>query len=161
MGAHTVGQMTHEIFQDALKDRIVGMEERVTFNGGKFKLVGHYDLLVEVKSERTVIDLKTTSLRRKNLPRSQHMKQLMAYQGMLGGIRGAILYINRSNWELSYLPQAFDKPAFSRIIAKLSEMALYEKRNEIPPPIPEYPEECSTEYTRCQYYQFCFPDDVD
>ncbi|MFV2015722.1 MAG: PD-(D/E)XK nuclease family protein, partial [Candidatus Heimdallarchaeota archaeon] len=161
-GAHISGQAIHEIVQTALKDDIIGMEEEVAFDGPSFHLVGHYDLLMENKDgEKIVIDIKSTSSPRDFLPNTQHLRQLMAYQGMLGGINGALFYIRRNNWEMTYFPQNFIKDEFSSIITKLSHLALMEEKN-ILPVIDEtiFETECNP-YFKCQYFNFCFPDYIE
>ncbi|MCY3410476.1 MAG: PD-(D/E)XK nuclease family protein [Candidatus Heimdallarchaeota archaeon] len=163
-GSSVVGQLIHETFQDALKERLgeaVKIEEEISVEVGarKAKLVGHYDLLLEVEGEQVVIDIKSTTSKRTYLPKQAHLKQLMAYQGMLGGIKGAILYVHRNDFEISYVPQEFDKQVFSAIIRKVSQLARYEAEKELPPAIPDLPDECGTSYWKCDYYPLCFPED--
>ncbi|MHA2401611.1 MAG: PD-(D/E)XK nuclease family protein [Candidatus Kariarchaeaceae archaeon] len=156
-GVSVVGQVIHETIQEALQSDILAMEEQVEFDGGRFKLVGHYDLLVEdIEGKKVVIDIKSTNTSRKYLPKPSHLRQLMAYQGMLSGIDGALLYVHRNNWEMSYVAQAFNKDEFSAIIMKLSKMAAHDEKNELPPAIPESDYECSIGSFHCQYYKFCF-----
>ncbi len=160
-GTNVAGQVIHESIQEALKDHILSMEKEITFDGGKFTLMGHYDLLIEdTNGERLVIDIKSTNSRRQYLPNTNHLKQLMAYQGMLGGIRGALLYVHRNNWELSFVINEFDKEVFTQIIMKLSQMALYEEKDELPPAIPAVADECISEFTQCQFYNFCFKENT-
>ena len=86
------------------------MEEEITLKVNDVTLVGHYDLLIEADDgQSVVIDIKTTISREEYLPKQPHLTQLMAYQGVLGGIRGGILYVNRNNFQLSYFPQEFKK----------------------------------------------------
>lgn len=161
-GASTAGQLIHEVLQEVLENKIHSMEEEITYNINDVILMGHYDLLVvdELTGDQIVIDIKTTSSDRKYLPSQRHLTQLMAYQGMLKGIRGAILYVNRNNFEFSYYPQEFSKESFSEIIKKIVTLASAERKKELPPPIPEYPDECANYAFKCKYYNYCFPEDV-
>lgn len=156
------GQLIHEIIQEILSKKIgnrLAVEEEVSYKVGKAVLKGHFDLLVENKyGEKIVIDIKTTNSKRLYLPKQAHLKQLMAYQGMLRGIRGAILYVNRNNWEMSYVPQSFDKEEFSKLVIKVTELAGYESRKELPPRQPALIDECGNEFFKCNFYDFCYPD---
>ena len=161
-GASTAGQLIHEALQEVLESKMHSMEEEVTYKINDVTLIGHYDLLVEdeLSGDMIVIDIKTTSARREYLPNRSHLSQLMAYQGMLKGIRGAILYVNRNNFDFTYYPQEFSKEKFSDIIKKIVTMASAERKKELPPPIPEYPEECANYSFKCEYYNYCFPEDI-
>ncbi len=166
-GASIPGQLIHETIQEILIDKIgdrVSVEEEVSITIGRSTLKGHYDLLIKDNNdELIVIDIKTTNSKREWLPKIAHMRQLMAYQGMLTamdnkkGIKGAILYVNRNNWELSYVPQEFNKESFTEIIKKITALAGYEDREELPPAVPALPDECGNEYWKCDYYSICFP----
>ncbi|MHA2249860.1 MAG: PD-(D/E)XK nuclease family protein [Candidatus Kariarchaeaceae archaeon] len=157
-GTNVAGQIIHEVIQEALKDEVISMEEEVKFEAGKFKLIGHYDLLLQLENgEKMVIDIKSTNTNREYLPAVPHLKQLMAYQGMLGGIRGALLYVHRNNWELSFVSQDFKKEKFTSIVMKLSQMAVFEEKGELPPAVPSLANECASERFKCQYYDYCYP----
>ncbi|MCE7734781.1 MAG: PD-(D/E)XK nuclease family protein [Candidatus Heimdallarchaeota archaeon] len=161
-GAHISGQAIHEIVQTALQNDIIGMEEEVSFDGPSFRLVGHYDLLMENnEGKKIVIDIKSTSSPRAYLPNKSHLTQLMAYQGMLGGIDGALFYIRRNNWEMTYFPQNYVKDKFSLIITKLSHLSFMEGKNTLPE-IDDtiFETECNP-YFRCPYFNYCFPDYVE
>jgi RecB family exonuclease len=135
------------------------MEEEVGTEIQGARLKGHYDLLLEMDSgERIVIDIKTTSAPRAYLPKEMHLRQLMAYQGMLGGIRGALLYVNRDTWDMSYVPQQFDKTMYSRLLVKLSTLYTAEQHKTLPPPQPEFDFECISTAYKCPFYDYCFPD---
>ncbi|MHA2504222.1 MAG: PD-(D/E)XK nuclease family protein [Candidatus Kariarchaeaceae archaeon] len=157
-GAHLPGQVIHEVIQEALQDRIESMEEEVTYTVGRATLKGHYDLLVKYDDGvQVVIDIKSTRSPRRYLPNKKHLRQLMAYQGMMGGIRGALLYVDRNTFEMSYVTQEFDKAAFNRLIKKISLLATYEEQGKLVPPVPEDDSECITTYYQCQFYGYCFP----
>lgn len=161
-GAHISGQAIHEIVQTALQNDIIGMEEEVSFDGRSFRLVGHYDLLMEKKNgEKIVIDIKSTSSPRAFLPNKAHLRQLIAYQGMLGGIDGALFYIRRNNWEMTYFPQNYNKDEFSSLITKLSHLALMEGKNKLPDIDDSIFESECNPYFRCPYFDYCFPDYVE
>jgi hypothetical protein len=158
-GPHIAGQVIHEVLQEALKARILSMEEEVGTEIQGARLRGHYDLLLKMENgEEIVIDIKTTSSPRMYLPKEMHLRQLMAYQGMMGGIRGAILYVNRESWEMSYVAQQFDKDSYSKLLVKLSTLFTAEKNGTLPPPLPEFDYECITMSYKCPYYNYCFPD---
>ncbi len=158
LGSHIAGQMIHETIQEALKADIHSIEQEVDMKIGNARIVGHYDILIEKNNERIVIDIKSTGSSRKNLPKKAHLTQLMAYQGMMKGIRGALLYVNRTNWELSYFPQEFNRDSFSKIIKKVMQLSRHENENTLPPAIPEDEFECEYYNYRCDFYDFCFPD---
>ncbi len=161
-GASTAGQLIHEVLQEVLESKIHSMEEEVSYKINDVTLIGHYDLLVEdeLTGEKIVIDIKTTSAKRLYLPNQSHLTQLMAYQGMLKGIRGAILYVNRNNFDFTYYPQEFSKVKFSDIIMKVVNLASAERGKKLPPPIPEYPEECANYSFKCEFYNYCFPANI-
>lgn len=161
-GASIAGQLIHEALQEVLESKMHSMEEEVTYIINDVTLIGHYDLLVvdELTGDQIVIDIKTTSAKRMYLPNQSHLTQLMAYQGMLKGIRGAILYVNRNNFDFTYYPQEFSKEKFSEIIKKIVTLASAERNKKLPPPIPEYPEECANYSFKCEYYNYCFPEDI-
>lgn len=157
-GAHISGQIVHEVIQDALADRILSMEVEISKRIGNAVLKGHYDLLMEYDTgEQVVIDIKSTKSPRQYLPSDKHLRQLMAYQWMLGGIDGALLYVNRNTFQMSYVSQVFDPDEFSKIAIKLSQLAKFEKDQILPPPIPEFDYECSNMSFQCPFYQYCFP----
>lgn len=162
-GAHISGQAIHEIVQTALEKDVVGIEEEVSLVGPNFKLIGHYDLLMkDEEGNKIVIDIKSTSAPRDFLPNKSHLKQLMAYQGMLDGIKGGLLYIKRNNWEMTFIPQDFNKTEFSNIITKLSHLALMEDKMKLPKIDPDiFETECKTPYWQCPYFEYCFPDYVE
>ncbi|OLS16946.1 MAG: hypothetical protein HeimC2_45240 [Candidatus Heimdallarchaeota archaeon LC_2] len=161
-GAHISGQAIHEIVQTALEKDVVGMEEEVSFEGPNFKLIGHYDLLMtDEEGNKIVIDIKSTGTYRHFLPNQAHLTQLMAYQGMLDGIKGGLFYIRRNNWEMTFIPQDFNKSEFSAIITKLSHLALMEEKMELPVIDPGiFETECKS-YFPCPYFNYCFPDYVE
>ncbi|MHA2029536.1 MAG: PD-(D/E)XK nuclease family protein [Candidatus Kariarchaeaceae archaeon] len=161
-GVQISGQAIHEIVQTALKEDILSMEEEISFDGPNFRLVGHYDLLMKNSDgEKIVIDIKSTSSTRDYLPNKSHLQQLMAYQGMLGGIRGGLFYLRRNNWEMTYIPQDYQKHEFSLIVTKLSHLALMEENYTLPE-IDEsiFDNECDS-YFRCPFFDYCFPDYVE
>ena len=162
-GSHMAGQVLHEYIQDALKDELEGIEEEVSIEFNGLRLVGHYDMLIkDEKGELVVIDIKSTAAKRDFLPVQAHLHQLMAYQGMMGGIRGALFYIHRNNWQMTYFSQDYDKNRFSQLLTKLSDLALHEKNRTLPPIDDEIFEiECKTDWYECQYFKFCFPDYVE
>ena len=161
-GSFTSGQFIHEVIQEGLKSHVLGMEKEVSLKIGNAKLIGHYDLLMEDENgEKVVIDIKSTMTPRTLLPNIAHTKQLVAYQGLMGAIGGGLLYVNRNNCQMSYISQDFDKEEFSNLTAKVTNLAYHEERNSLPM-IDEtiYEKECKSEYFQCQYYQFCFKDEV-
>jgi len=161
-GAHVAGQVIHETIQDALQGTLLSMEEEVSIQVGNATLKGHYDLLMELDNgEKIVIDIKSTKSPRKYLPNHKHLRQLMAYQAMLGGIRGALLYVDRDSFRMTYVSQAFDKEKFSRLTVKLTQLAQYEENEQLPPPIPEFDYECQSISWQCQFYEFCFPNNSE
>lgn len=161
-GSSVVGQLIHETFQDALEEELkdgVKIEDEISIKIGKAVLKGHYDLLMkDEKGNEIVIDIKTTTTKNHFLPKLGHMRQLMAYQGILGGIKGAILYVHRNNWELNYVPQEFDKEVFSKLVIKVTELAGFEARKELPPVQPALPDECGNEFWKCDYHKLCYPE---
>lgn len=156
--ASVAGQVIHEVIQDILTERVHSIEEEVRMEVGQAKLVGHYDLLLDDgKEERVVIDIKSTVSKREYLPKEKHLRQLLAYQGMLGGIKGALLYVNRNTWQLSYHSQPFDKNSFStKIVTKLANLATAENTGELPVAMPEFAEECISIFHKCPFYEYCF-----
>lgn len=161
-GTSVVGQLIHETFQNALEDELkdkIKIEDEISLKIGKATLKGHFDLLMKDENgEEIVIDIKTTTTRKHFLPKLGHMRQLMAYQGILGGIRGAILYVHRNNWELNYVPQEFNKEEFSKLVIKVTELAGFETRKELPPVQPALPDECGNDYWKCDYHKLCYPE---
>ncbi|MDH5404335.1 MAG: PD-(D/E)XK nuclease family protein [Candidatus Heimdallarchaeota archaeon] len=158
-GSHISGQIIHEAIQDALQVRVESIEGKVGVSTGKYSLVGHYDLLIrDNDGDLVVIDIKTTMKPVDQLPVAPHTIQLMAYQGMLGGIKGGLLYVNRNSWEMFYYSQNFVKPIFSQLIIKIAELGRDEELQILPEPIPEYHSECGNDFYKCKYYSYCFPE---
>ena len=134
-GTHIPGQIIHEVIQTALEPRIHSIEEEVSIKIGVATLKGHYDLLLEYPDgEKIVIDIKSTSAPRSALPNKKHLRQLLAYQSMLGGIQGALLYVHRNTFEMTYVPQEYNKDEFSnKIVLKVINLANSEQEKKLPP----------------------------
>ena len=187
VGTAMTGQLIHDFLEKALEPILISSEEEVEVNLGDFVISGHYDLLVkDIDGKKIVIDVKTCSDASKVQPKEAHIRQLSVYQAALGGISGALLYVERNNFQMRMFRFPFDKEIFTRVVVKMSELHskitrtwnYFEKQQEkgmprligltldqvleavsldlIPPREPEFEYECRNAWSRCRFYDICY-----
>ena len=123
MGTAMTGQLIHDFLEKALEPILISSEEEVEIDFGEFKITGHYDLLVtDVDGSKVVIDVKTCSDASKIKPKESHKRQLSIYQAALGGIPGALLYVERNNFQMKLFRFDFDKELFSQVASKIAAL---------------------------------------
>ncbi len=123
MGTAMTGQLIHDFLEKALEPILISSEEEVELDFGDFKISGHYDLLVkDIDGSKVVIDVKTCSDASKVKPKESHRRQLSVYQAALGGIPGALLYVERNNFRMKLFRFDFDKELFSQVASKIAEL---------------------------------------
>ncbi len=98
-------------------------------DGGK--LVGRADYVVG----DYVIELKTTSRRKLDAPREEHVKQVLLYMYMLGKERGFIVYLHDSG-DISAFPVKMDRELVKKLLNKAKALRKALKEGVPPPPEP-------------------------
>ncbi len=187
VGTAMAGQLIHDFLEKALEPILISSEEEVEVNLGEFIISGHYDLLVrDIDGNKVVIDVKTCSDASKVQPKEAHIRQLSVYQAALGGIAGALLYVERNNFQMKMFRFAFDKEIFTQVVLKMSELhsritrtwEYFEKKQSegmpplmgltldqvleavaldlVPPREPEFEYECRNAWSRCRFYDICY-----
>ncbi len=187
VGTAMTGQIIHDFLEKALEPILISSEEEVEVNLGEFVISGHYDLLVkDVDGNKIVIDVKTCSDASKVQAKEAHVRQLSVYQAALGGIDGALLYVERNNFQMKMFRFPFDKEIFSQVVVKMTELhsritrtwEYFEKKQRegmpqligltldqvleavkldlVPPREPEFEYECRNAWSRCRFYDICY-----
>lgn len=132
------GQSVHEYIQSRLEgsDIVINMEFDIPptalIKGRPGKVTGHPDMLCRVDNELVVIDIKSTK-GFQYTPKAGHLEQLLGYQAALGGIKGAILYMDRNNYEMRYYKQDFDESWLEPLQEKLDLVFTAEEERTIIP----------------------------
>ena len=157
VGVSIAGQLIHDFLEKALEPIELSAEEEVRLKIGDFEIIGHYDLLLQVRGiGKIVVDVKTCSDITKVHPKEGHLRQLLFYQAALGEIQGALLYVERNTLQTKLFVQEYNKEEFSKLVLKVAKLHSYMKREELPPPEPEFDYECISGVGKCRFYQYCY-----
>ena len=167
IGAADVGTGIHDYIEKVNKeypDIYVSSEELISINVEGIRIVGHYDLLVEIEGQRYVVDIKTTNPKWSNTKYefkvNDHFKQLIVYQHALGGIPGLILYVERNSGKLTVFKQEYTENKFRKTLNLFKAAAQFEAVHALPMIPDDYRSDdkwpCKKGEWQCYYWHICW-----
>lgn len=116
----------HERFSKILGSNVVSkLEEPVILDLNEIKIIGKCDMVIlSNNGVEYVIEFKTVSGLSNivDIPDKQHIEQLNMYMGILGIGKGALVYIDRNNYNYLVFEHEFSYDMYRRLLEKVLKL---------------------------------------
>ena len=115
------GHGVHERLQDYLQKAGVLKELEFPVSDKEYQIYGRCDGVVQLNGKRGVLEIKSINTKRfaGDLPKKEHVVQLMMYLHLLGLRGGVILYECKDTQELKEFYMALDKEVVEKTLEKV------------------------------------------